>query len=410
MSSVNPRALSIEDFTYDLPKQRIAKYPLEARDQSKLLVYKNGQIQHRIFNELSQELESSDCLFFNDTRVIHARLFFQKPTGAHIEVFCLEPLSPKEITQAFDQKGSVVWKTMVGNAKRFKVGEDLTQTISADGQSYELTVEMLGRTQDSFEVKFSWNRDCTFAEVLEDAGTLPIPPYLNRDAEVEDEERYQTMYAQANGSVAAPTAGLHFTQRVLDDLKSQSISSIFVTLHVGAGTFKPVKSDTMQDHEMHQEQIDVSLHALQQMRNAVKTNRIVAVGTTSLRTIESIYWFGVKLQENQGLESFTLGQWDPYELSEQSVSAEDALDNVLAWMHRKELDRLRGNTQLIIALGYTIRLADALITNFHQPKSTLLLLVASFIGDDWRKVYEYALKNDFRFLSFGDSSILFRNP
>jgi S-adenosylmethionine:tRNA ribosyltransferase-isomerase len=269
---------------------------------------------------------------------------------------------------------------------------------------------MLGRTQDSFEVKFSWNRDCTFAEVLEDAGTLPIPPYLNRDAEVEDEERYQTMYAQANGSVAAPTAGLHFTQRVLDDLKSQSISSIFVTLHVGAGTFKPVKSDTMQDHEMHQEQIDVSLHALQQMRNAVKTNRIVAVGTTSLRTIESIYWFGVKLQENQGLESFTLGQWDPYELSEQSVSAEDALDNVLAWMHRKELGRLRGNTQLIIALGYTIRLADALITNFHQPKSTLLLLVASFIGDDWRKVYEYALKNDFRFLSFGDSSILFRNP
>ena len=210
--------------------------------------------------------------------------------------------------------------------------------------------------------------------------------------------------------VAAPTAGLHFTQRVLDDLKSQSISSIFVTLHVGAGTFKPVKSDTMQEHEMHQEQIDVSLHALQQMRNAVKTNRIVAVGTTSLRTIESIYWFGVKLQENQGLESFTLGQWDPYELSEQSVSAEDALDNVLAWMHRKELGRLRGNTQLIIALGYTIRLADALITNFHQPKSTLLLLVASFIGDDWRKVYEYALKNDFRFLSFGDSSILFRNP
>lgn len=400
--------LSISDYSYELPQNRIAQYPLEHRDQSKLLVYHNGEIHERRFNELSFLLKPQDCLVFNDTKVVHARIFFQRHTGARIEVFCLEPIEPAEVSEAFAKKKSTDWKAMIGNAKRWKGGEVLSKAIKTGTSEYVLKVELLKKERDANTVRFSWDADITFAEVLDDVGTLPLPPYLNRDTEEEDEQRYQTVYANADGSVAAPTAGLHFTKQVFDDLKQAQVQSLFVTLHVGAGTFQPVKSETMKDHEMHKERIHVSINAIEKMRLASQSNRIIAVGTTSLRTIESIYWFGVKLLAKTVVDQFYLGQWEPYERAKQAVTVCESLDAVIDWMKVNQLDYLSGYTQLLIAPGYKIRMADALITNFHQPQSTLLLLVAALIGDDWRKVYDFALENDFRFLSFGDSSILFR--
>ena len=405
---MKPEELSISDFTYSLPDERIAKYPLQKRDESKLLVYRKGVISERIFKNLPSLLKPNDCLIFNDTRVIHARLHFQRATGAHIEILCLEPLEPMEVTKAFATTETTVWKAMVGNGKRWKLGEVLTRKIDIGGRNYALTVELEGRDTDAYRVRFRWNGGITFSEVLDDVGILPLPPYLNRDTEEEDEERYQTVYAQADGSVAAPTAGLHFTQQVFDDMKEKDIHPLFVTLHVGAGTFKPVKSDTMQGHEMHQERIKVSKNAIERMREATAQNRIIPVGTTSLRTIESIYWFGVKLLDGYDMTELFVGQWEPYELADKAVAASVALEAVVDWMQHNHESYLRGSTQLLIAPGYEIRLADALITNFHQPESTLLLLVSAFIGEDWKQVYDYAMNNDFRFLSFGDSSILFR--
>lgn len=408
-SAVHPSAISIADYTYELPDERIAKYPLTERDTSKLLVYKNGEINQQVFTDLPELLQPNDCLVFNDTRVIHARIHFQRQTGAHIEILCLEPVEPAEVSEAFTRKKSTVWRAMVGNGKRWKIGELLTRNITAETETYQLHVELNEREPDAYIVRFSWDADYSFAEVLDDAGILPLPPYLNRDTETEDEERYQTVYAQADGSVAAPTAGLHFTKRVFDDLKERQVQPLFVTLHVGAGTFKPVKSDTMQDHEMHKERILVSVNTIEKMRAASEGSRIMAVGTTSLRTIESIYWFGVKLLAKHEMETFFVGQWEPYELADKTVEVSEALDAVREWMRKNNHVYLNGYTQLLIAPGYQIRMADALITNFHQPQSTLLLLVASLIGPDWRQVYDYAMENDFRFLSFGDSSILFRN-
>ena len=408
-SAEHPAALSISDYTYQLPEARIAQYPLSERDTSKLLIYKNGEVSQSVFKNLPELLQPNDCLVFNDTRVIHARIHFQRQTGAHIEILCLEPIEPSEVSEAFTRTKSTVWKAMVGNAKRWKEGEVLTRTITSEAGTYQLNVEMSAKETDAFVVRFWWDKDLTFAEVLADVGILPLPPYLNRDTEEEDEERYQTVYAQANGSVAAPTAGLHFTQSVFRDLEQKQVQSVFVTLHVGAGTFKPVKSDTMQDHEMHKERILVSANAIEKMRAAAENNRIIAVGTTSLRTIESIYWFGVKLLAQDDVKEFFVGQWEPYELADKTVEVSAALDAVLEWMREKEQFYLTGYTQILIAPGYEIRMADALITNFHQPQSTLLLLVAALIGPDWRRVYDYALQHDFRFLSFGDSSILFRS-
>ncbi len=408
-SAEHPAALSISDYTYQLPDARIAQYPLSERDTSKLLIYKNGEVSQSVFKNLPELLQPNDCLVFNDTRVIHARIHFQRQTGAHIEILCLEPIEPSEVSEAFTRTKSTVWKAMVGNAKRWKEGEVLTRTITSEAGTYQLNVEMSAKETDAFVVRFWWDKDLTFAEVLADVGILPLPPYLNRDTEEEDEERYQTVYAQANGSVAAPTAGLHFTQSVFRDLEQKQVQSVFVTLHVGAGTFKPVKSDTMQDHEMHKERILVSANAIEKMRAAAENNRIIAVGTTSLRTIESIYWFGVKLLAQDDVKEFFVGQWEPYELADKTVEVSAALDAVLEWMREKEQFYLTGYTQILIAPGYEIRMADALITNFHQPQSTLLLLVAALIGPDWRRVYDYALQHDFRFLSFGDSSILFRS-
>lgn len=409
LSCMKPEELSISDFTYGLPDERIAKYPLEKRDESKLLVYRKGVIAERIFKDIPELLQPNDCLIFNDTRVIHARLHFQRSTGAHIEILCLEPLEPFEVTKAFATNDSTLWKAMVGNGKRWKVGERLARKITVEGRSYVLSVVLEGKDTDAYSVRFDWDVDIPFSEVLDDVGILPLPPYLNRDTEAEDEERYQTVYAQADGSVAAPTAGLHFTQNVFDELQLKGVNSLFVTLHVGAGTFKPVKSATMQDHEMHQERIEVSLNAIERMREASERSRIIPIGTTSLRTIESIYWFGVKLLVGKKMDNLFVGQWEPYELAEKAVSASEVLDTVAHWMRTNKKDHLSGSTQLLIAPGYDIRMADALITNFHQPESTLLLLVAAFIGEDWRRVYDHAMNNDFRFLSFGDSSILFRD-
>jgi S-adenosylmethionine:tRNA ribosyltransferase-isomerase len=409
-SSVNksPSSLSIADFTYDLPDEKIAKYPLKERDLSKLLVYRNGQIEERTFRELPTELQSNDCLVFNDTKVVHARMRFQKPTGAQIEILCLDPIEPMEVSETFASKKISTWKAMIGNAKRWKDGETLTKKINGTKGQYLLHVRKLEKNEDAFSVQFFWEGDISFAEVLDEAGTMPLPPYLNRETEAEDEERYQTVYAQADGSVAAPTAGLHFTKRVFDDLNNLKVNPLLVTLHVGAGTFKPVKSATMQDHEMHQERILVSRNTIEKMLSAAKRNRIIAIGTTSLRTIESIYWFGVKLSSGMDMKTFFVGQWEPYTLSKQTVLVTDALNAVIDWLDSNKLPLLSGYTQLMIAPGYRIRMADALITNFHQPQSTLLLLVSAMIGDDWRRVYNYALNNEFRFLSFGDSSILFR--
>ncbi|HLP93648.1 MAG TPA: S-adenosylmethionine:tRNA ribosyltransferase-isomerase [Saprospiraceae bacterium] len=404
----HPASLAINDFTYQLPEDRIAIYPLKERDSSKLLVYQNGHIHDTIFRNIPDLLQANDCLVFNDTRVIHARIYFETQQGAHIEMLCLEPVNPPELTEAFAQQTSTTWRTMVGNARKWKPGVLLTKTIQTAEDSYQLTAELCEREAGAFIVRFSWNTAIAFSEVLEHVGVLPLPPYLNRNAEAEDEERYQTIYAQADGSVAAPTAGLHFTVNVLDALKAKAVNTAFVTLHVGAGTFKPVKSATMQDHEMHKERIQVSVQSIQQMHRAAEQHRLIAVGTTSLRTMESIYWFGVKLLAGIDMEELFVGQWEPYELSDKQVEPVIALQAVLDWLRQKNLNYLNGNTQLLIAPGYKIQLADAIITNFHQPQSTLLLLVSAFIGPDWRRVYDYALQHDFRFLSFGDSSILFR--
>jgi S-adenosylmethionine:tRNA ribosyltransferase-isomerase len=404
----NPSTLSISDFTYGLPDARIAKYPLNERDASKLLVYRQGDIKEQSFRDLPSLLSENDCLVFNDTKVVHARIRFQRSTGAQIEVLCLDPIDPSEVSEAFASKKQSVWKALVGNAKRWKDGEVLNKKITTERGSYLLSVKKIEKIEDAYSIKFFWDVDLSFAEVLDEAGTMPLPPYLNRETEEEDEKRYQTVYAQADGSVAAPTAGLHFTQRVFDDLKSLNVNPLFVTLHAGAGTFKPVKSATMQDHEMHQERILVSIGTIEKMMAAAKESRIIAVGTTSLRTIESIYWFGVKLCSGHDMKAFFVGQWEPYVLSEKAVEVHTSLIAVLDWLRNNNLRTLSGYTQLMIAPGYSIRMANALITNFHQPQSTLLLLVAAMIGDDWKRVYEYALNNDFRFLSFGDSSILFR--
>lgn len=407
-SETHPAELAIADYTYHLPAERIARYPLDERDTSKMLVYRQGSIHEQVFNDLPSLLQPADCLVFNDTRVIHARIHLQRPTGAQMEVLCLEPIDVVDVTEAFAQTERTVWRAVVRNGKRWQEGVVVTKKIEAAGSNFTLQVELKAKEADSVVVELSWDNGHTFAEVLEDVGILPLPPYLNRETEEEDETRYQTLYAQADGSVAAPTAGLHFTQRVLDDLQARKVQPLFVTLHVGAGTFKPVKSATMQHHLMHRERIVVSRHAIEKMRAAVDQHRVIAAGTTSLRTIESLYWFGVKLLAGFELQELALGQWEPYELAGQAVAPSQALDAVLHWMDQHNQTQLSGQTQLLIAPGYQIRMADALITNFHQPNSTLLLLVAAFIGADWQKVYDHALAHDFRFLSFGDSSILFR--
>lgn len=419
----DPRHLSIQDFTYSLPEERIAKYPLAERDASKLLVYKEGKIKTDTYRNISKYIPEDSLLVFNNTKVVEARLLFQKETGGTIEIFCLEPHEQyPDITTAMQQKEKVLWHCLVGGASKWKTGQVLEKKIQSGKNEVILCARYIEKRADSFIIELSWAPGhLSFAELLHYAGAIPLPPYIKRSVEETDKERYQTVYAHAEGSVAAPTAGLHFTPKIFKELDNIHVVRDFVTLHVGAGTFKPVKSETMQEHIMHAEWIDVSKTTIENILNNLE-EAIVAVGTTSLRTVESLYWLGVKLlaTNNQRLtaeikkfQSVSLSQWEAYELKELNISVDDALFSLLKWMNENKLDRLIAKTQILIAPGYEFKIINGLITNFHQPQSTLLLLVAALIGDDqttgqagWKKVYDYALQNDFRFLSYGDGCLL----
>lgn len=391
------KVISIQDYTYELPDERIARFPLPQRDLSKLLVYREGKITHDQFNNLVTHLPTQSTLFFNNTRVIPARLRFKKDTGATIEIFLLHPLAPSTIVhQAMEAIGNCQWQCTIGNLKRWPENKSL----QFQHPQFQLNARLVSRVEGI--VEFSWSTRHSFAEVVTLCGDVPLPPYLNRASEETDKESYQTVYSRHDGAVAAPTAGLHFTQSVLNQLESRGIKKEYLTLHVSAGTFQPVKVDNVLDHNMHQEQVVVSRANIVGLLNSSFS---VAVGTTSVRTMESLYWFGVKLM-NDPESSFHIGQRDAYTLS-QEVSKHQALKQVLDYMHLKGLDILVGETSIYIIPGYTFRTVDALITNFHQPGSTLILLVAAFTGPNWRLIYESALANHYRFLSYGDSSLLF---
>ena len=408
---MHPKRLFIKDFIFNLPEEKIAKYPLAERDESKLLIYKNGEITSDIYYNLDTHIPESSVLIFNNTKVVEARLLFKKSIGTVIELFCLEPGDQyPDITTAMLQKNNVAWKCLVGGAKKWK-GEILAKTFTIGGRIVELTAKKNDKLNDYFLIEFSWNDEqLSFAEILHFAGSTPLPPYLNRDAEEADKERYQTVYAKYDGSVAAPTAGLHFTERMFEKLRAKNIKTDFVTLHVSAGTFKPVKSETMQEHEMHTEFIEVRRQLIEHLLQHLNAT-IIAVGTTSLRTMESLYWLGVKTIINPDilLQELQVLQWDAYDLTSENISTEKALQALLHWMKKNDYETLITKTQIIIAPGYDLKIAHALITNFHQPQSTLLLLVAALVFDDWRKIYDYALVNNFRFLSYGDGSLIWKN-
>ena len=403
------KSLSISDYNYHLPDDRIAKYPLEKRDQSKLLCYKNGEIMERNFIEVPELLPEDSVLIFNNTRVIHARILFKKLTGATIEVFCLSPSIPKDYAINFEQTKEVVWSCMVGNAKRWKQ-EDLTLDLKDLHGEVRLTAQKLSINNQEYEIAFSWdNPNYSFSEILQLAGDLPIPPYLNRPTEESDEKTYQTVYSQIEGSVAAPTAGLHFTNDVMGKLRQKNISLSEVTLHVGAGTFKPVKAEQIGEHEMHTELISVTREVIERILN--NEGKLIVVGTTSLRTIESLYYIGVKLLTTNSsiFNSLVVEQWEPYEKDNNTFTPKESLKGILKYMDVNNLDVLVAATRIIIAPGYEFKFADGLITNFHQPQSTLLLLVSAFVGKDWKNIYDYAMNHDFRFLSYGDSTLLWRD-
>lgn len=398
-----PKGIAIEEYDYALPNERIAKFPLANRDESKLLVYKNDRFEESVFNRLPDYLADDTLLVFNNTKVIHARLFFRKETGSLIEIFCLEP-HDMAISSAFEQRQHSTWLCFVGNNKKWKNGR-LSRSITIDGKDVTLTVDRKYAVSNAWVVDFEWNdSEMSFAHIIEHFGVIPLPPYLNREAVDSDKQRYQTVYAKHEGSVAAPTAGLHFSTSVFDNLESKGIAKEFVTLHVGAGTFKPVDSATIGNHEMHIEKVEVSKQNIIHLLEYV-SKTIIPVGTTSVRTLESVYWFGVKLGIDATIEQMHISQWEPYELADYALPAEDALHNVLDFMDRNAIDTLYGDTQLMIAPGYKYRLVKGIITNFHQPKSTLLLLVSALIGDKWKEGYNYALQHDFRFLSYGDSCL-----
>jgi S-adenosylmethionine:tRNA ribosyltransferase-isomerase len=406
----SPREILIQDYQYDLPDNRIASHPLPERDQSKLLIYKDGLIQTSVYKELAEHLEASTLLIFNDTKVVEARILFQKSTGGRIEIFCLEPADNTDVVSGMSAKGKVRWNCLVGGAAKWK--QPYLEKKIADGKKgITLKAVIIQKKGEVFEIEFSWEpSELLFAEVLHQAGIIPLPPYLQRSAEQSDYERYQTVYAKEEGSVAAPTAGLHFTSSLLKRLEEKGIHTSFVTLHVGAGTFLPVKTESIGGHEMHREWIRVTDKFLQQLKSSL-AKPIIPVGTTSLRTLESLYWMGVKASHHPEMDirQLEVQQWDPYEWSGRTIHTAEALEALIQWMQDRKLQELLCQTQLLIAPGYSYKLADALITNFHQPGSTLLLLVAALIGEDWKKAYQYALDNDFRFLSYGDGSLLWKH-
>lgn len=404
----DPKHIRISEFNYPLPDERIAKFPLPVRDQSKLLLYRHGEVTEDIFTSLPNYLPANSLIIFNNTKVIQARLHFHKETGALIEVFCLEPIQPNDYALNFQQTEHAAWLCMIGNLKKWKEGA-LKREITVKGKPLTLTAERGACHGTSHWVDFRWNNpEITFADILEVFGELPIPPYLNRETQESDKETYQTVYSKIKGSVAAPTAGLHFTPRVLDALREKGVALEELTLHVGAGTFKPVKSEEIEGHEMHTEYISVNRSTLEKL--VAHEGKAIAVGTTSVRTLESLYHIGVTLLHNPNAteEDLHVKQWQPYEtaLETAATPAVDALQAIIAYLDRHHMETLHSSTQIIIAPGYEYRIVKAMVTNFHQPQSTLLLLVSAFLHGDWRKIYDYALAHDFRFLSYGDSSLL----
>ena len=395
--------IAIAEYDYPLPDERIAKYPLTQRDASKLLLYKNGVVSEDVFTSLPTHIPQGSLMVFNNTKVIQARLRFKKDTGATVEVFCLEPEMPNDYQLIFQQTGECVWQCLVGNSNRWKSGT-LSQVVTIGGKEVVLSVERVSSGAVN-RVRFFWDGDYTFADILEAAGELPIPPYLNRSTEEGDKKTYQTVYSKVKGSVAAPTAGLHFTPSVLASLAAAGVSCEEVTLHVGAGTFKPVKSDLIAEHEMHEEYIEVRVELLEKLIAA--GGAAVAVGTTSVRTLESLYFLGEAVHDNPALspDELHVGQWQPYN-REHTLTTVEALQALVAYLVKHERNVLHAHTQIMIAPGYTFRMVKAIVTNFHQPKSTLLLLVSAFVSGNWREIYDYALAHDFRFLSYGDSSLL----
>ena len=403
----------IEEYNYPLPDERIAKYPLAERDQSKLLVYRNGDVSEDMFYDVGKYLPAGALLIYNNTRVIQARLEFHKQLedgarGARIEIFCLEPLMPHDYQLALGSTDGCVWKCMIGNSKKWKSGALALPITLPTGEIITLYAERGEQTGNTYAVKFYWDSVISFAEILENVGELPIPPYLNRKTEESDKTTYQTVYSRIKGSVAAPTAGLHFTDSVLNDLREQGVKTSEVTLHVGAGTFQPVKVTDANQHTMHTEIIAVPRETIIELINNM--GKIVAVGTTSMRTVESLYFIGSRLfNVVQGdSELFKVAQFEPYE-REYTLSTQEALQAIVDYLDKTGQSVLHAETQIMIKPGYHFRVVDQLITNFHQPKSTLLLLVSAFVGGDWRTIYDYALSHDFRFLSYGDSSILYKN-
>jgi S-adenosylmethionine:tRNA ribosyltransferase-isomerase len=408
-NKLQAQQFEIKNFTYDLPENKIAKYPLAERDLSKLLVYNNERISEDIYRNLDKYINEKSLLVFNNTKVIQARLHFSNSKGGKIEIFCLEPSEENHEPSAAMLKNTCVeWKCLIGRVGRWK-----EKVISIKTSEISLDAEILKKSGNVFTIRFSWQpTSFSFAEILQQLGEMPIPPYLKRESEGIDVKRYQTVYATQQGSVAAPTAGLHFTKEIFEKLKAKNAIVDYVTLHVGAGTFIPVKSETLEGHEMHFEWIEVEKETIakiaEQISNGQTKKNVIAIGTTSLRTIETLYWMGVKANQSMSasMDELEVKQWDSYEL-QQSLTASDSLNCLLAWLKRNKIEKLICKTQLLIVPSYKLRIANALITNFHQPSSTLLLLVAAVVGDDWKMIYDYALENDFRFLSYGDGSLLF---
>lgn len=399
------RHIKISDYNYPLPDERIAKFPLPVRDQSKLLVYRHGEVSESLFTSLPDYIEPGELMVFNNTKVIQARLHFRKETGALIEIFCLEPIQPNDYALNFQQTSHSAWLCMIGNLKKWKEGP-LRREMTVKGKPLTLTATRGTCRGTSHWIDFTWDNDeVTFADILEMFGELPIPPYLNRETQESDKETYQTVYSKIKGSVAAPTAGLHFTRRVLDALQEKGTDLEEVTLHVGAGTFKPVKSEEIEGHEMHTEYISVNRQTIEKL--IAHGGKAVAVGTTSVRTLESLYYIGatVSLHPDASQEELHVSQWQPYD-TRPSLTATEALQCISDYMSRHQIDALHTSTQIIIAPGYDYKIVKKMITNFHQPQSTLLLLVSAFVKGDWHTIYDYALAHGFRFLSYGDSSLL----
>ena len=396
--------ISIEDYNYSLPDERIAKFPLPKRDESKLLLYRNGEVSESIFKQITDYLPEGSLMVFNNTRVIQARLLFQRATGAQIEVFCLDPAAPHDYELIFQQTEACNWICLIGNAKKWKEPV-LSREITVAGQTVRLSAEKVQSYGETHQIRFSWDGGFSFAEVLDAAGELPIPPYLHRKTEESDLKTYQTVYSKIKGSVAAPTAGLHFTPRVLEALQEKGIDLEELTLHVGAGTFKPVKSEEIEGHEMHTEYISVNRNTIKKLID--HDGCAIAVGTTSVRTLESLYHIGVTLADHPDAteQELHVRQWQPYEKYDQ-IPPVVALQKILGYLDRNGLEALHTSTQIIIAPGYQYKIVKVMVTNFHQPQSTLLLLVSAFVKGNWRTIYDYALSHDFRFLSYGDSSLL----